>query len=284
MLQPQRRENEKLFEGRIQYFLVFFAGLSLAISNILAGVARCLTIILIPFGIQHFKCIKLVFASAGKKVITKFSSHPVMNILWLISGGFLTLLLNILLGVVFACTLIGIPIAIQLFKLVAFQFAPFGAYIIRDGEYTRNKDTAYDFKLLQRKIHADPDVVIGTGEEGKALTATDYIRNRSQDLLLVENGIQQKSKSLLLVGILLGVFSFGLGLIYWLFIYPIVHSKQVKKPLLAYYRSNFLFLTAFYPNEAKTKKLENKGGFVAFFLASHALVKKTDGAGFSQSN
>jgi uncharacterized membrane protein YccF (DUF307 family) len=48
---------------------VLFAGLWLFISHAVAGVACCLTLIGIPFGLAHFKLAMVCFAPLGKRSI-----------------------------------------------------------------------------------------------------------------------------------------------------------------------------------------------------------------------
>lgn len=43
------------------FFWIIFAGIWLALSHIISGIALCCTIIGIPFGIQNFKLIKVAF-------------------------------------------------------------------------------------------------------------------------------------------------------------------------------------------------------------------------------
>lgn len=248
------------------FFWILLVGIPMAIANAVAGIVRCVTIIFIPFGIQNFKFIKLVFAPAGKRVIKRFSSHPVMNVLWFIFGGFITWLLNILLGLIFLVTLIGIPVGLQLFKLAAFQLAPFGAEIVKVGEYTKDKKTLYDFKLLQRKLYADPFVVIDASD-GKPFTAADYLCRKRLELQLEEKRIRDKSKAFLIVAVVLWVISGALGVLYMLLIYPILYANCVKKPLLTHYRKYYLFLTQYYPNEARAvKKVKIQGSFIETIL------------------
>jgi uncharacterized membrane protein YccF (DUF307 family) len=55
--------------GNIVWFV--FAGIWLAIGHIASGIANCLTIIGIPFGIQHFKLAGCALAPVGKTVVSK---------------------------------------------------------------------------------------------------------------------------------------------------------------------------------------------------------------------
>jgi uncharacterized membrane protein YccF (DUF307 family) len=49
---------------------VIFAGIWLWISHVVAGVAYCLTIIGIPFGLAHFKLAAISFAPLGKRSVS----------------------------------------------------------------------------------------------------------------------------------------------------------------------------------------------------------------------
>ncbi|MFP6663515.1 MAG: YccF domain-containing protein [Deltaproteobacteria bacterium] len=53
--------------GNVLWFV--FAGVWLAIGHVFTGVLLCLTIIGIPFGIQHFKIAMLALAPIGKTVV-----------------------------------------------------------------------------------------------------------------------------------------------------------------------------------------------------------------------
>ena len=45
---------------------VIFCGIEIAITEIILGIACCITIIGIPLGLQHFKFVKLAFAQPVK--------------------------------------------------------------------------------------------------------------------------------------------------------------------------------------------------------------------------
>jgi uncharacterized membrane protein YccF (DUF307 family) len=57
--------------GLANFLWIILAGLWLAISHALAGVACCLTVIGIPFGLAHFKLAGVSFAPLGKKSVPK---------------------------------------------------------------------------------------------------------------------------------------------------------------------------------------------------------------------
>lgn len=51
----------------IVWFL--FAGWYVALAHVLVGAAQCLTVIGIPFGVQHFKLALIALAPVGKSVV-----------------------------------------------------------------------------------------------------------------------------------------------------------------------------------------------------------------------
>ena len=55
------------------------------------------------------------------------------NILWLIFGGFFSGLGWIIAGIVWCCTIVGIPVGMQCFKLALMSFLPFGREVRYEG-------------------------------------------------------------------------------------------------------------------------------------------------------
>ena len=56
--------------GLVNFLWCLLAGFWLAICHILAGIACCLTIIGIPFGLAHFKLAQVSFAPLGKVIVS----------------------------------------------------------------------------------------------------------------------------------------------------------------------------------------------------------------------
>ena len=59
--------------GNVIWFV--FAGVWLAIGHVIWGVMNCLTIIGIPFGLQHFKLAGLALFPVGKTVVMRNSLY-----------------------------------------------------------------------------------------------------------------------------------------------------------------------------------------------------------------
>jgi uncharacterized membrane protein YccF (DUF307 family) len=104
-------------------------GLADALSWLLLGLILCITIIGIPFGKQCFKFAELTLSPFGKDVDTRFSAHPLANLLWLILVGWIMAITNFVTGILLCITIIGIPFGLQWFKLAQLSLFPFGAKI-----------------------------------------------------------------------------------------------------------------------------------------------------------
>lgn len=113
---------------------VIFGGFMIALEYFISGFLMLLTIIGIPFGIQAFKLGILALWPFGSKVEKSDSALPgclnlILNIIWIIVGGFWIALTHLLWGVIFCITIIGIPFGKQHFKLIHLALVPFGKKI-----------------------------------------------------------------------------------------------------------------------------------------------------------
>lgn len=129
-----------------------FYGLWATIAHFFTGILYFVSLIGIPFGIQVFKFLKLISMPFNKNVATKFNRSAgsiIGNILWLIFGlNFVYLIICGIFYVIFRITIVGYPLAVQCVKIMKFLCAPFGAEIVEDGQFSKNKDTAYDQGLI----------------------------------------------------------------------------------------------------------------------------------------
>lgn len=115
--------------GNIIWFIFggFFGGL----AWLIAGVIWCITIVGIPIGLQCFKFATLSFWPFGKDVVYGSSGVSLLlNILWLIISGIPLALAHLASGLILCLTIIGIPFAMQSFKLAKLSLMPFGAQIV----------------------------------------------------------------------------------------------------------------------------------------------------------
>jgi len=108
---------------------LIFGGFFAAIGYILGGLATCLTIIGIPFGIQSIKLGLASLAPFGKELVPS-TAQPgflriVFDIIWLLLFGWEIALVHLSSAAILAITIIGIPFAIQHVKLVPVALFPF---------------------------------------------------------------------------------------------------------------------------------------------------------------
>ncbi len=107
---------------------LIFGGLEWCIGLFLEGILCCVTIILIPVGIQMFQLGKFVLWPFGKDVVDAKPSgfKAFCNFFWAITGGWLNALLFCLCGLLLCITIIGIPFGKQYFKMAKFIIWPLG--------------------------------------------------------------------------------------------------------------------------------------------------------------
>ena len=107
-----------------------FGGLITGLGYILGGLALCLTIIGIPFGLQSIKLGFAVFAPFGKDVVEKPHANSVLNlvfnVIWIVLFGWPIAMAHLTSALVCAVTIIGIPFSVQHLKLIPLSLLPFG--------------------------------------------------------------------------------------------------------------------------------------------------------------
>ncbi|HHX44624.1 MAG TPA: YccF domain-containing protein [Chloroflexi bacterium] len=112
---------------------IILGGVIVALLYLIGGLVLCLTIVGIPFGVQLIKLSLLALAPFGKEVNTEGSASGlleiVMNVLWWIFGGVEAAIVHLVLALVLAITIVGLPFAKQHLKLVKLALVPFGARI-----------------------------------------------------------------------------------------------------------------------------------------------------------
>lgn len=110
-----------------------FGGFLIFLEYLIASFIMCITIIGIPFGLQTFKLATLALWPFGKDIKESNGSSGclsiLMNILWIIVGGIWICLTHLIVGILFAVTIIGLPFAYQHFKLAGLALTPFGKEI-----------------------------------------------------------------------------------------------------------------------------------------------------------
>ncbi len=111
-------------------WIILGGGIFLFLEYLLGGLILCLTVIGIPFGVQCIKLSFLAISPFGREIRHTGTSSGflsiLMNILWIIFGGFWVAATHLIFGLLCAITIIGIPFARQHMKLAALSLTPFG--------------------------------------------------------------------------------------------------------------------------------------------------------------
>ena len=115
-------------------WLILGGGIIIALEYFIGAVLLCATIVGIPFGVQCFRMAGLSLWPFGKEIdrdprTSSGCLSVVLNAFWLLVAGIWIFLSHITLGIGLAVTLIGIPFALQHFKLAVLSLVPFGARI-----------------------------------------------------------------------------------------------------------------------------------------------------------
>lgn len=130
MLYIEVRGKDMSCIGNIIWFIL--GGFVNSLVWLFWGVLWCLTIIGIPVGLQCFKMAKLQLAPFGKEVVSTNESGTnfILNILWIIFGGFSLCIANLISAVLLCISIIGIPFAIQSLKIAKLSLMPFGKEVL----------------------------------------------------------------------------------------------------------------------------------------------------------
>lgn len=109
---------------------LIFGGFVAGLGYILGGLALCLTIVGIPFGVQNVKLGVATFTPFGKQIVTTGDANSswrlVFNVLWLVLFGWEIALAHLVSALLLAITIIGLPFAKQHIKLMPLALWPFG--------------------------------------------------------------------------------------------------------------------------------------------------------------
>lgn len=113
---------------------LILGGIFTFVEYVIASLLMMATIIGIPFGLQTLKLALLALNPFGKRIETVPQAGGclslIMNILWIILGGFAICISHLFFGLLLFITIIGMPFALQHFKLAALALAPFGKKVV----------------------------------------------------------------------------------------------------------------------------------------------------------
>ena len=109
---------------------LIFGGFLAGLGYILGGLLTCLTIVGIPFGVQAIKLGVATMAPFGMEIHPSTTSGGCLetgfNIFWAIFFGWEIAVAHLVHGLILAITIVGIPFAMQHFKLLPLALFPFG--------------------------------------------------------------------------------------------------------------------------------------------------------------
>lgn len=120
--------------GNLVWFI--FGGFIMGLGWWLAALMLAITIIGFPFAIAAFRIGTFSFWPFGRELVdrplegTMDAVVLIGNVLWIVLGGWWLALGHLFWALLFACTLIGIPFALQHIKLAGLSLMPFGKVIV----------------------------------------------------------------------------------------------------------------------------------------------------------
>lgn len=116
---------------------LILGGFIVVLAYLLGGIILCITIIGIPFGLQCFKLAELAFWPFGREVREREPPSGalavIMNVIWIILPGLELAAFHLVVALVLAITIIGLPLSMQHLKMTRLALLPFG-FEVRDRQ------------------------------------------------------------------------------------------------------------------------------------------------------
>jgi len=113
---------------------IILGGFTIFAFYLFGSLILIITIIGIPFGLQTLKMANLALLPFGREAVQTERSggclQIIMNIIWLLFAGIGIAICHLLLALIFAITIIGIPFARQHLKMAYLGLVPFGMDIV----------------------------------------------------------------------------------------------------------------------------------------------------------
>jgi uncharacterized membrane protein YccF (DUF307 family) len=121
------KENTMNFLGNLIWLI--FGGFIAALGYIIGGLALCLTIVGIPFGLQSIRIGLATLAPFGKEVVVEEEREGglalLFDLIWIVLAGWEIALAHLASALILAITIVGLPFARQHLKLVPVAIFPF---------------------------------------------------------------------------------------------------------------------------------------------------------------
>ena len=170
---------------------ILFVGIWGAIASAIMGAIACVTIIGIPVGIRQFKFIKLLFTKDNVAVTYRpDASHRLRGLYWYIFGGIVTKVVCLIMPSLLNLVGSGKSVVLRHERIAPYLSCPFDCEFVENGRYSKNCDTVYDYKLLQRRIYKSPTTAIFDEERGKLITVRRCIKGFENDMFSAKRTTQ----------------------------------------------------------------------------------------------
>lgn len=118
------------------------AGLELAVAYAIAGLLALVLIITIPLAVPAFRLAGYALWPFGRVVVEKPGAGGgavLMNVVWFIVAGWWLVLAHLIVALVLALTIIGIPFAVATVKMSKLAIAPYGKDVM-ELRHARERD------------------------------------------------------------------------------------------------------------------------------------------------
>lgn len=254
---------------------IIFVGLWGAIASALIGAICCATIIGIPFGLKHFKFIKLIFMPSNIAVATRTrKKHLLLNAGWALFGGLFARYVSAGLESIYLLFKFTKPLAFQLHNVRDYLVSPFDSELVEFGKYSSTQDTRYDYNLLQRKIIKNPNQLIMDDKKGRVVTIKKHLKQYDNEV----TSITKASNTTIFLSIAIMFFGFasmiaaapiGIPIVVVTFIICVVMNDFQNDHLLRFYDKNIKRLMTLYNEDAPvdTERARLKLNYVFAHLA-----------------
>jgi uncharacterized membrane protein YccF (DUF307 family) len=135
--QPQERAMTLLLN--ILWFI--FGGFAAGLAWVIGGLLLAVTIVGLPWAGAAFRIAGFSFAPFGRQVVERRyvtgrddlgtgSTGFLLNVVWFVFAGWYIALAHLTIGIAQCLTIVGIPFALQHFKLAVIAFAPVGRTVV----------------------------------------------------------------------------------------------------------------------------------------------------------
>lgn len=113
---------------------IIFGGFFIFLYYFFASLLLCITIVGIPFGVQTMKLAWVGLLPFGKEIRAGKQAdgciYFVFNLIWIVIAGLELAVVHLVLALLFAITIIGLPFAAQHLKLAQLALFPFGREVV----------------------------------------------------------------------------------------------------------------------------------------------------------